>query len=102
MVVMYGLLGAMASTALVINLVLLLAALSVLQATLTLPAIAGIVLTMGMAVDANVLIFERMREALFSGPAPVTPVAAGSRRALVTPLVSPLPPLLAALLSFPL
>src|SRR3546814_13711100 len=53
MVVMYGLLGAMASTALVINLVLLLAALSVLQATLTLPGIAGIVLTMGMAVDAN-------------------------------------------------
>src|SRR3546814_4817792 len=84
MVVMYGLLGAMASTALVINLVLLLAALSVLQATLTLPGIAGIVLTMGMAVDANVLIFERMREELYSGRGPVTAVDAGYRRAMVT------------------
>src|SRR3546814_19040856 len=83
MVVMYGLLGAMASTALVINLVLLLAALSVLQATLTLPGIAGIVLTMGMAVDANVLIFERMREELYSGRGPVTAVDAGYRRAMV-------------------
>src|SRR3546814_14411028 len=84
MVVMYGLLGAMASTALVINLVLLLAALSVLQATLTLPGIAGIVLTMGMAVDANVLIFERMREELYSGRGPVTAVDAGYRRAMGT------------------
>src|SRR3546814_16258407 len=84
MVVMYGLLGAMASTALVINLVLLLAALSVLQATLTLPGIACIVLTMGMAVDANVLIFERMREDLYSGRGPVTAVPAGYLRARVT------------------
>src|SRR3546814_11727788 len=95
---MYGLLGAMASTALVINLVLLLAARSVLQATLTLPGIAGIVLTMGMAVDANVLIFERMREELYSGRGPVTAVDAGYRRAMVTIWDSNLTTLIAGVL----
>ena len=58
MVASYGLFGALADVALVANIVLIIAALSALQATLTLPGIAGIVLTMGMAVDANVLIFE--------------------------------------------
>ena len=76
--VIYGLLGAMASVALLLNLVLLMAALSVLQATLTLPGIAGIVLTIGMAVDANVLIFERMREEIYNGRGPVTAVDAPS------------------------
>lgn len=58
----YGLFGLMAVVALLFNLILIAAALSMLQATLTLPGIAGIVLTIGMAVDANVLVFERIRE----------------------------------------
>jgi protein-export membrane protein SecD len=62
MAVAYGLFGLMANVALILNIVLMAALLSVLQATLTLPGIAGIVLTVGMAVDANVLIFERIRE----------------------------------------
>jgi preprotein translocase subunit SecD len=100
MVAIYGLFGAMASTALLINLVLLLAALSVLQATLTLPGIAGIVLTMGMAVDANVLIFERIREEVYNGRGPVTAVDAGYRRAMSTIVDSNLTTLIAALLLF--
>jgi len=70
MVLAYGLFGAMASVALMVNLILLMAALSILQATLTLPGIAGIVLTIGMAVDANVLIFERIREEIRAGKSP--------------------------------
>ncbi|AIL64575.1 Protein translocase subunit SecD [Rickettsiales bacterium Ac37b] len=62
MVMVYNVLGIFASVALVINIILIMAALSLLQATLTMPGIAGIILTMGMAVDANVLIFERIRE----------------------------------------
>jgi protein-export membrane protein SecD len=62
MVAVYGLCGAFANIALAFNLTILVALLSLLQATLTLPGIAGIVLTMGMSVDANVLIFERIRE----------------------------------------
>lgn len=100
MVIIYGLFGAMASTALLINLVLLIAALSVLQATLTLPGIAGIVLTMGMAVDANVLIFERMREEVRNGRGPVTAVDAGYRRAMSTIIDANLTTLIAALLLF--
>ena len=100
MVVIYGLFGAMAAIALLINLTLLLAALSVLQATLTLPGIAGIVLTIGMAVDANVLIFERIREEMRNGRGPVTAVDAGYKRALSTILDSNLTTLVAALLLF--
>ncbi|WP_299393661.1 protein translocase subunit SecD [Pelagibius sp.] len=96
----YGLFGAMASVALLINLVLMLAALSVLQATLTLPGIAGIVLTIGMAVDANVLIFERIREEMRNGRGPVTAVDAGYRRALTTIIDSNVTTLIAALLLF--
>ena len=62
MVVYYGLFGLIADLALVVNLLLMFAALSVLQATLTLPGIAGIVLTIGQAIDSNVLIYERIRE----------------------------------------
>ncbi len=62
MALYYGLFGLVADVALLSNLVLIVAALSLLEATLTLPGIAGIVLTIGMAVDANVLIFERIRE----------------------------------------
>ncbi len=100
MVLIYGLFGAMASIALMINLILLMAALSVLQATLTLPGIAGIVLTIGMAVDANVLVFERIREEMRNGRGPITAVDAGYRRAMTTILDSNLTTLIAALLLF--
>ena len=68
--VYYRVFGLIANLALTLNLVLIVAVLSMLQATLTLPGIAGIVLTVGMAVDANVLIFERIREELRNGNSP--------------------------------
>lgn len=70
MVLSYGLFGWFANFALVLNIIIMVAVLSTIGATLTLPGIAGIVLTMGMAVDANVLIFERIREALRNGLSP--------------------------------
>jgi len=76
--------GLVANLALLLNLVLIVAVLSMLQATLTLPGIAGIVLTVGMAVDANVLIFERIREELRSGNTPQSSIAAGYGKALST------------------
>jgi preprotein translocase subunit SecD len=84
MVVVYGLFGVMADVALFINLVLIAGVLSLFQATLTLPGIAGIVLTIGMAVDANVLIFERIREELRVGRTPLNAIDAGYKRALTT------------------
>lgn len=80
----YRVFGIVADIALVINLVLLVALLSLLGATLTLPGIAGIVLTVGMAVDANVLIFERIREELRNGVSPQVAINAGYERAFVT------------------
>ncbi|MEE8501053.1 MAG: protein translocase subunit SecD [Kiloniellales bacterium] len=94
----YGLFGLMANVALIVNLIMILAALSGLQATLTLPGIAGIVLTIGMAVDANVLIFERIREEVRGGRGPVTAIDAGYRRALTTIIDSNLTTLIAALM----
>ncbi|MFM2044316.1 MAG: putative protein-export rane protein SecD, partial [Pseudomonadota bacterium] len=76
------------------------AALSILQATLTLPGIAGIVLTIGMAVDANVLIFERIREEVANGRTPIAAIDAGYNRALTTIIDSNLTTLIAALLLF--
>jgi preprotein translocase subunit SecD len=76
--------GAFASLALFLNVLLILAALAAFQATLTLPGIAGIVLTMGMAVDANVLIFERIREELLRGTIPRTAIDEGFRKAIWT------------------
>ena len=67
MIATYGLFGFFAAIALTVNMVLLVAVLTALQATLTLPGIAGMVLTMGMAVDANVLIYERIREEMHGG-----------------------------------
>ncbi len=96
----YGLFGLFANLALLVNLVLILAALSGLQATLTLPGIAGIVLTIGMAVDANVLIFERIREEARLGRGPVSAIDAGYKRALTTIIDSNLTTLIAALLLF--
>ncbi len=78
----YGLFGLFANIALVLNLCMIVAVLSVIGATLTLPGIAGIVLTIGMAVDANVLIFERIREELKSGKGPARAIEAGYERAL--------------------
>ena len=100
MALTYGLFGVMANVALITNLVLILGALSVMQATLTLPGIAGIVLTIGMAVDANVLIFERVREETRNGRGPVTAIDAGYRRAMTTILDSNLTTLFAAILLF--
>ncbi len=100
MVLAYGLFGLMADVALLANIVLILAALSVLQATLTLPGIAGIVLTIGMAVDANVLVFERIREEVRAGRTPISAVDAGYSRAFTTIIDANLTTLIAALLLY--
>ena len=80
----YRVFGVAASLALTFNIVLLVAIMSTLSATLTLPGIAGIVLTVGMAVDANVLIFSRIREELNRGRAPLDAIDAGYNRAFLT------------------
>jgi protein-export membrane protein SecD len=80
----YGLFGLFADVALIFNLVLTIAWLSILQATLTLPGIAGILLTLGMSVDANVLINERIREESQSGRGPISAIDAGFKRAFAT------------------
>ena len=97
MIASYGLFGGFAVGALLVNIVLILGALSALQATLTLPGIAGIVLTMGMAVDANVLIFERIREELRGGRKVRAAIEAGYTRAISTIIDSNLTTLFAAL-----
>ncbi len=84
MVVYYRVFGVAAVIALTANLVLLVAVMSIMGATLTLPGIAGIVLTVGMAVDANVLIFGRIREEVASGMAPQMAIHAGYERAVAT------------------
>lgn len=84
MAIYYGLMGVIADIALLMNLVLIVAVLSLLGATLTLPGIAGIVLTVGMAVDANVLIFERIREELRRGMGVQASIHAGYERAFTT------------------
>lgn len=96
----YGRFGLMADVALVINMILILGGLSALQATLTLPGIAGIVLTIGMAVDANVLIFERIREEVRLGRGPVSAIDAGYSRALTTIIDANVTTLIAAALLF--
>ena len=100
MVLTYGKFGAMADVALIFNICLIIAVLSALQATLTLPGIAGIVLTVGMAVDANVLIFERIREEVEGGRSPMSAVDAGYKRALTTIIDANLTTLIAAVLLF--
>ncbi len=84
MIVYYRLFGLVANLALAMNVVLIVAILSMLQATLTMPGIAGIVLTVGMAVDANVLIFERIREELRNGNSPQASIHAGYEKAFST------------------
>ncbi|MDW8444727.1 MAG: protein translocase subunit SecD [Acetobacteraceae bacterium] len=95
MLLFYGLFGAFAVVALVVNLILLLAALSLMEATLTLPGIAGILLTLGMAVDANILINERIREETRRGRTPLNAMEAGFKRAYATILDSNLTTLFA-------
>jgi preprotein translocase subunit SecD len=100
MAVYYKTFGLIANLALLANLVLIVALLSVLQATLTLPGIAGIVLTVGMAVDANVLIFERIREELRVGNTPQASIHAGYDKALSSILDANITTLIAAVALF--
>ena len=100
MVVYYRLSGLLADLALFLNIIIILGALAAFRATLTLPGIAGIVLTIGMAVDANVLIFERIREELRYGKPPRTAVEAGYGKAFLTILDSNVTTLIAALFLF--
>lgn len=96
MAIYYKVFGMVANVALAVNLVLIVALLSLLQATLTLPGIAGIVLTVGMAVDANVLIFERIREELRNGNSPQMSISAGYEKAFSTIMDANITTLIAA------
>ena len=96
----YRLFGVIANVALLVNVVLLCAMMSMISATLTLPGIAGIVLTVGMAVDANVLIFERIREELKAGLSPQRAIDAGYGRAFVAILDANITTFIAAIILF--
>ncbi|HEY1504682.1 MAG TPA: protein translocase subunit SecD [Stellaceae bacterium] len=100
MIVFYGLFGVFADIALFFNLCIMMAALTLLGATLTLPGIAGIALTMGMAVDANVLIYERIREEVRGGRSLISSLQAGFERAFGTILDSHVTTLVAGALMF--
>ncbi len=100
MAVYYRVFGMIANAALLANLVLIIALLSLLQASLTLPGIAGIVLTVGMAVDANVLIFERIREELRNGNSPQASIRAGYDKAFSTIADANITTLIAAMVLF--
>jgi protein-export membrane protein SecD len=102
MILRYGLFGVFADVALTLNVVLLLAILTLFGATLTLPGIAGIVLTMGMAVDANVLIYERMREEQHNGRSLLGSIDTGFRRAMATIIDANATHLIASLILFEL
>jgi protein-export membrane protein SecD len=102
MLAAYGLLGAFALVALAANLILMIGFLSGLGATLTLPGIAGILLTLGMAVDANVLVYERIREEKRNGRSPISSVEVGYSQAMSTIIDANLTTLLAALVLFQL
>ena len=96
----YGLFGMFANIALFFNMIFIFALLSILQATLTLPGIAGIILTIGIAVDANVLIYERIREEIRNGRTVLAAVDTGYRLALATIIDSNLTTLIVALILF--
>lgn len=96
----YKVFGLVADMALMMNLVLIVAILSMLQATLTLPGIAGIVLTVGMAVDANVLIFQRIREEIANGNSPQASIQAGYEKAFSTIIDANITTLIAAVVLF--
>ena len=96
----YGLFGLFANIALLINIALIFGVLSLIGSTLTLPGIAGIVLTMGIAVDANVLINERIREEIRAGKSPIASVEAGYTRAMSTIVDSNVTTLISTLVLF--
>ena len=100
MLFIYRTFGLFADIALIINLLLVLGVLSMFQATLTLPGIAGIILTIGMAVDANVLIFERVKEELRNGSSMINSIDNGYKRALSTILDANITTLIAAIILF--
>jgi preprotein translocase subunit SecD len=100
MLVTYGLFGLFANVAVAINVAMIFGILSLLNATLTLPGIAGIVLTVGIAVDSNVLIYERIREEVRGGRTPINAIDAGFTRALATILDSNITTFIAAAVLF--
>ena len=100
MVATYGLFGVFANIAVAINVAMIFGILSLLNATLTLPGIAGIVLTVGIAVDSNVLIYERIREEVRGGRTPINAIDAGFSRALATILDSNITTFIAAAVLF--
>jgi protein-export membrane protein SecD len=100
MLLAYGLFGIFACLALVVNFILIMAAMSTIGAALTLPGIAGLILTVAMAVDANVLIYERMREEAAAGRGPALAIDAGFNRAMITIIDANLTTILAAAILF--
>ena len=100
MVVYYGLSGLIADYAIILNMILLLGAMAFLNATLTLPGIAGIILTIGMGVDSNVLMFERIREELRAGKPPRPAIDSGYDKAFMTILDSHVTTLITAAMLF--
>ena len=100
MIFVYRYFGLLADIALIITLFMVLGVLSLFQATLTLPGIAGIILTIGMAVDANVLIFERVKEEIRNGSNMMNAVENGYKRALSTILDANITTLIAAIILF--
>ncbi len=100
MLVTYGLFGLFANVAVAVNVAMIFGVLSMLNATLTLPGIAGIVLTVGIAVDSNVLIYERIREEVRHGRTPINAIDAGFSRALATILDSNITTFIAAAVLF--
>ncbi|MFZ4121312.1 MAG: protein translocase subunit SecD [Caulobacterales bacterium] len=100
MLLAYGLFGIFGCIALVVNMTLIVGAMSLIGATLTLPGIAGLILTMAMAVDANVLIYERMREEALLGRGPALAIDAGFSRAMVTIIDANLTTIIAAAILF--
>jgi preprotein translocase subunit SecD len=100
MLLTYGLFGLFANIAVAINVAMIFGVLSMLNATLTLPGIAGIVLTVGIAVDSNVLIYERIREEVRGGRTPINAIDAGFSRALATILDSNITTFIAAAVLF--
>lgn len=100
MVVTYGLFGLFANVALILNIVLIFALMGLIGATLTMPGIAGIVLTIGMAVDANVLIFERIREEMRTARGPARAIGLGFERAFATIMDANLTTLIVAIILY--
>jgi len=100
MIIYYGLSGLIANLAVFVNLGFIIAVLTMLEGTLTMPGIAGIILTIGMAVDANVIIFERIRENIRLGKTARTAVDGGFSRAIVTILDANITTLITALVLY--